>query len=283
MNFIKKYKNKIIAAAIISLILVISFLWGGDAPGLRSFKLSRDETGANITESAKEENAKQTTKETEDVNETKKDDKEQNAENTKHTEDGRQAEKEKETNQKDIVHPNNKASEPGSGTEKDKYKANSVPEENTVAVEYGDEATSGKEHTCTLSVRCDTILKNLDWLSPEKRELVPEDGVIYKERTVTFYEGENVFELLTRELKRNKIHMEFKNTPIYNSAYIEGINNIYEFDCGELSGWMYRVNGIFPNYGCSGYLLKDGDRVEWVYTCDLGADVGGGYSKENGK
>ena len=37
---------------------------------------------------------------------------------------------------------------------------------------------------------------------------------------------------------------------------------------------MYRVNGTFPNKGCSSYLLSDGDTVEWVYTCDLGKDVG---------
>ena len=61
----------------------------------------------------------------------------------------------------------------------------------------------------------------------------------------------------------------------YNSAYIEGIGNIYEFDCGELSGWLYKVNGNFPSYGCSRYKLKPGDKVEWVYTCDLGNDVGG--------
>ena len=53
------------------------------------------------------------------------------------------------------------------------------------------------------------------------------------------------------------------------------IANLYEFDVGELSGWMYKVNGWFPNYGCSRYLLADGDNVEWVYTCDLGSDVGG--------
>ena len=45
---------------------------------------------------------------------------------------------------------------------------------------------------------------------------------------------------------------------------------------------MYNVNGWFPNYGCSRYMLKDGDKIEWVYTCDLGADVGGGYSAQNG-
>ena len=112
-------------------------------------------------------------------------------------------------------------------------------------------------------------------LNPEKVELVPEDGVILAPQTVTFYEGESVFNVLQRVTKQNKIHMEFVNTPMYHSAYIEGINNLYEFDCGELSGWMYRVNGWFPNYGCSRYQLKNGDKIEWIYTCDLGRDIGG--------
>ena len=61
---------------------------------------------------------------------------------------------------------------------------------------------------------------------------------------------------------------------MYNSHYIEGINNLYEFDCGELSGWMYSVNGWYPNYGCSRYQVQDGDVIEWHYTCDLGEDLG---------
>ena len=63
-----------------------------------------------------------------------------------------------------------------------------------------------------------------------------------------------------------------------NSAYIRAINNLYEFDAGELSGWMYKVNDWFPNYGSSRYQLKPGDVVEWVYSCDLGRDVGGDYA-----
>ena len=128
--------------------------------------------------------------------------------------------------------------------------------------------------TCTLSIRCDTILDNMDLFNKDKLGVLPEDGVIYAERTVTFYEGESVFDVLLRETKKNRIHMEFERTPIYNSNYIEGINNLYEKDCGEGSGWMYRVNGWFPNYGCSRYPLKDGDRIEWLYTCDLGYDLG---------
>ena len=163
-------------------------------------------------------------------------------------------------------------------TGKDKYLTDPVPEGKPIPIEPQDAVISDKELTCTLSVRCNTILENLAWLDKEKISIVPKDGVIFAEKTVTFYEGESVFNLLLREMKRNKIHMEFENTPIYNSAYIEGIANLYEFDCGELSGWMYKVNDWFPNYGCSRYQLKAGDRIEWVYTCDLGVDVGGYYA-----
>ena len=62
---------------------------------------------------------------------------------------------------------------------------------------------------------------------------------------------------------------------MYDSYYIEGINNLYEFDCGFESGWMYKVNGWFPNYGCSSYNLTGGETIVWCYTCKgLGEDVG---------
>ncbi|WP_317854078.1 DUF4430 domain-containing protein [Chakrabartyella piscis] len=133
-----------------------------------------------------------------------------------------------------------------------------------------DEAT-----TCTLMVTCETLLANMDLLDANKWELVPEDGIIYSATEVIFYAGESVFNVLQRELKLSQIHLEFVNTPVYNSAYIEGIHNLYEFDAGERSGWMYQVNGIFPSYGCSQYLLEDGDVIHWQYTCDLGADLQG--------
>ena len=164
------------------------------------------------------------------------------------------------------------------GTGKDKYLTDPVPEGKPAPVEPEDAEVSDAEYTCTLSISCATILDNLDLCDPEKVELLPADGWILQPMTVTFYEGESVFNVLQRTCKQQKIHMEFSNTPIYNSAYIEGIHNLYEFDVGNLSGWMYKVNGWFPNYGCSRYQLKDGDVIEWVYTCDLGDDVGGGYA-----
>jgi len=163
-------------------------------------------------------------------------------------------------------------------TGKDKYLTDPVPEGKPVPVEPQDVTPGEAAYTATLSVRCDTIMDNMKHLDKEKEELVPEDGIIFPTTEVTFYEGESVFNILQREMKKAKIHMEFRNTPMYNSAYIRGINNLYEFDVGELSGWMYKVNGWFPNYGASRYQLKAGDVVEWVYTCDLGRDVGGYYA-----
>ena len=162
------------------------------------------------------------------------------------------------------------------GTGKDKYQTDPVPEGKPIPVEPEDVEIGDAEYTCTLSISCATILDNMDLCNKEKRELVPEDGWILKPMTVTFYEGESVFNILQRTCKQQKIHMEFENTPVYNSAYVEGIHNLYEFDVGNLSGWMYRVNGWFPNYGCSRYQLQNGDVVEWEYTCELGKDIGGG-------
>ena len=137
---------------------------------------------------------------------------------------------------------------------------------------------TGTQLTCTISISCATILNNMDKCEEAKRALIPADGTILAASTVTFSPGESVFDVLQRVCRERKIPMEFSFTPIYNSAYIEGIYNLYEFDVGDGSGWMYKVNDWFPNYGCSRYQLQNGDVIEWVYTCDLGDDVGGGYA-----
>ena len=164
-------------------------------------------------------------------------------------------------------------------TGKDKYQTDPVPEGKPAPVEPQEvKIDSSSTQQCTFSIRCDTILNNLDQCEGAKKSIVPANGTILPTQAVTFSPGESVYDVLQRVCKNNGIHMEASWTPIYNSAYIEGIANLYEFDVGELSGWMYKVNGWFPNDGCSRYSLANGDVVEWVYTCDLGYDVGGGYA-----
>lgn len=130
--------------------------------------------------------------------------------------------------------------------------------------------------TVTYTIRCDTAVKNWDKLRPNKRDhkVVPADGTIYALHTLNIYKNETVYDLLISICESNNIQEEHSFTLAYKSEYIRGINNLYEFDGGPYSGWMYCVNGWYPNYGCSKYVLQNGDNVQWNYTCDLGRDLG---------
>ncbi|MGN0789981.1 MAG: DUF4430 domain-containing protein [Christensenellales bacterium] len=146
-----------------------------------------------------------------------------------------------------------------------------------------DDITEDSE-TVFLSIKCGTILENWDDLDPALRyeKYVPSDGVILEKTEYVLRPKDNVYDILDRAVRHNKIQMEYQgaNENAFGSVYIQGINYLYEFSCGPLSGWMYRVNGEFPNYGCSKYELKDGDVIEWVYTCDLGRDVGSDWGMQ---
>ncbi len=122
---------------------------------------------------------------------------------------------------------------------------------------------------CTLTVRCDDVLENMDKLSEAKKKIIPHDGMILPKEKIFFSEGESAFDILLRVTRERGIHMEFVNTPMYNSAYIEGIGNIYEFDLGETAGWTYTVNGERPMYGCSQHQVKNGDNIEFIYILSL--------------
>ena len=134
----------------------------------------------------------------------------------------------------------------------------------------------GKEKKyCTISIRCDTILNNMKDLDKGKGKYVPSNGIILSSSQIEFYEGETVFDVLKRACNLANIQIEYSWTPIYGSYYVEGLNHLYEFDCGGQSGWMYKVNGWYPNYGCSEYKIKEGDIISWNYTCKgLGGDLG---------
>ena len=147
----------------------------------------------------------------------------------------------------------------------DQYHTDPVPQGKPQPVEPEEtKPDTSQQATCTISISCATILNNMDKCEEAKRALIPADGTILAASTVTFSPGESVFDVLQRVCRERKIPMEFSFTPIYNSAYIEGIYNLYEFDVGDGSGWMYKVNDWFPNYGCSRYQVQQGDVICWV-------------------
>ena len=120
--------------------------------------------------------------------------------------------------------------------------------------------------TVTLSIRCDTIADEDD-----RPLTVPEDGAILDNAEFTISEGETVYDILLEASKTYGIQID--NRGADGVAYIAGIEYLYEFDYGSMSGWMYRVNGETPEVGCQGYVLSDGDRIEWLYTRDIGKDL----------
>lgn len=157
------------------------------------------------------------------------------------------------------------------------------PQENMFGSEYRISAipdnrlvTDGDEKpVCTITIRCDTIFDNAENLEEAKAPYVPKDGEILPVTTVEFTPGETVFDVLKRVCEAADLQIEYSWTPLYDSYYVEGINHLYEFDCGFDSGWMYKVDNWFPNYGCSAYELQGGEEIIWYYTCTgLGTDVG---------
>lgn len=165
--------------------------------------------------------------------------------------------------------------------EKEKIDPSDVKVDNSedfTASNGGNAALRPKEPkpvTVTLEIRCDTLSLDMSKLeNPAIKDYIPTDGTILAKTTYKGTTDNTVFDVLNTLCRNNDIQLEFSYTPIYESYYIEGINYLYEFDGGNLSGWMYKVNDWFPNYGCSSYFLSDGDVIEWVYTCDLGKDVG---------
>ncbi len=160
----------------------------------------------------------------------------------------------------------------------------------TESTASGKKQPTAKTVSCTVEIECKTIYNNLDDLRPEKKPFLTKNGVILKQKKFTVSEGSTVFDVIKKACAesvctdncsyclKSGIQIEYVYTPGYDSEYIRGIHQLYEKDCGSGSGWMYSVNGVFPNYGVNKYTVKDGDVIRFLYTCDLGDDVGGHFS-----
>ena len=238
-------------------------------------KTDNKKTDAKTDDSKKDTKAEDAKKDDAKTDDTKKDEvKQETPAEEKKEETKPETPKQDETPKQED--PPKQEIDPDTG--KDKYQTDPVPEGKPAPVEPGTAESSGKTLTCSISISCKTILNNMDKIDDEAvAAIVPANGNILSTTTVSFTEGESVFDVLQRVCRDKGIHMEYSWTAVYNSAYIEGIANLYEFDVGDGSGWMYKVNGWFPNYGCSRYQVEAGDNICWVYTCDLGNDVGGGF------
>lgn len=119
--------------------------------------------------------------------------------------------------------------------------------------------------TVTLSVRCDTLTDS------EKPSHIPDDRIILGETEFAIEDGDTVYDILLEASKRYDFSID--NRGAAGNAYIAGIAYLYEFDFGDLSGWMYKLNGVFPDVGCQSCTLHDSDKIEWLYTKNIGKDL----------
>ncbi len=116
------------------------------------------------------------------------------------------------------------------------------------------------------------VLKDKVKISIDKKTIGK--GYVLRETEVDLNKGDSVWDITKRVLDENRIGYDYNFTKKYNSVYVESIDGDGEFDHGPDSGWMYNVNGDYPNYGASKYSLRNGDRIQWRYTTNLGEDLG---------
>ncbi len=96
-----------------------------------------------------------------------------------------------------------------------------------------------------------------------------ENDIILAPTSVDYREGQTVFEVLLAVTRENNIQTDFSGNN--KTAYVKGINNLYEFDMGGTSGWLYSVNGAYPKISCGAYMLKSGDSIQFEYTTEVKA------------
>lgn len=125
--------------------------------------------------------------------------------------------------------------------------------------------TTSSEINCSITIECKSILDNMDDLKSGHEKYVPKNGIMLDNYKATLKSKSTVYDLLKKACNDKGITYTAKDT-MY-SVYIVGINNIDEKDCGKDSGWMYSVNGSFPNVSVDSKKLKDGDKVVFTYTC----------------
>lgn len=172
---------------------------------------------------------------------------------------------------------NNEKPKPGNSSEKPKPSNNEKPKPGNSSTKPKPEnnqtitSPKPKNKTVTIAISCKTAINNGLNKKPGFSHL-PSNGIILQNMKVEFNEGDTVFDILVKVTRKKGIHMEYRGSG--SNTYIEGINNLYEFDGGSNSGWMYSVNGVYPNYGVGAYKVKSSDVIKFNYTCNLGADLG---------
>ena len=61
------------------------------------------------------------------------------------------------------------------------------------------------------------------------------------------------------------------------ALYIESVSSLSAGDCGDLSGWLFNINGKYGSEGINAAKVADGDAVNLLYTVNMGEDIGASF------
>lgn len=116
---------------------------------------------------------------------------------------------------------------------------------------------SGENITVTMTIKADTGY----WLNNYK-VILPEDGA-------------TVYHAFVKACRDNAITYTGAENG-YISSMTKANKTLSEFDKGEASGWLYKVNDELPTTGFTDYSISDGDAIVWYYTEDWTRDPSAG-------
>ncbi len=163
------------------------------------------------------------------------------------------------------------ASKKASSSERDTKIPQTAPDAATPEPSQNGENTGQDKETerqVRLTIQCTAILDHRELWKDGLEEILPDNGIFYT-GDCSLTDGDTVYDVLKRVCQEKNIALDSQYTPIYGTYYIQGIGNLYEFDCGSESGWKYSVNGKVPVEGCSTYQLSSGDEIVFYYDYKL--------------
>ncbi len=128
--------------------------------------------------------------------------------------------------------------------------------------------TDKKTVKVKIAIRCEKAVENWDKLndSAKNESIVPKSGIILDMQDYNAKEGDTAFDVLKSACESNGISLNYTGNVKRKTIYINGINGLYERDCGSASGWVYSINNEFPMASSGGYTVKDGDIIEFHFT-----------------
>ncbi|MBE5958284.1 MAG: DUF4430 domain-containing protein [Lachnospiraceae bacterium] len=128
--------------------------------------------------------------------------------------------------------------------------------------------TDEKYIECSIEINCFELSNNPELVQEKYKKYIPAGGVVLGKITVKVLEGTTVYDILNAACKKENIAIDASFNALYKAYYVKSIHNLPEKAAGDMSGWVYTINGKSPMLGASAYKVSEGDSIVWSYTVD---------------